>query len=72
MVKSDIEIAQASSMALITDIASKAGISSDDIEQYGKYKAKITFDGLAKLQERETGKLPLKHSISCKKMIMVN
>lgn len=64
MVKSDIEIAQASSMALITDIASKAGISSDDIEQYGKYKAKITFDGLEKLQERETGKLILVTAIN--------
>lgn len=64
MVKSDIEIAQASSMALITDIASKAGISPDDIEQYGKYKAKITFDGLAKLQERETGKLVLVTAIN--------
>ena len=64
MVKSDIEIAQASSMALITDIASKAGISPDDIEHYGKYKAKITFDGLAKLQERETGKLVLVTAIN--------
>ena len=36
MVKSDIEIAQASPMKAITDIAAKAGISSDDIEQYGK------------------------------------
>ncbi|MDN6030358.1 MAG: formate--tetrahydrofolate ligase [Lactococcus plantarum] len=51
-------------MALITDIASKAGISSDDIEQYGKYKAKITFDGLEKLQERETGKLILVTAIN--------
>ena len=51
-------------MALITDIASKAGISPDDIEHYGKYKAKITFDGLAKLQERETGKLVLVTAIN--------
>lgn len=64
MVKSDIEIAQASSMELVTDIASKAGISADDIEQYGKYKAKITFDGLEKLQARETGKLILVTAIN--------
>lgn len=64
VVKSDIEIAQASSMALITDIASKAGISADDIEQYGKYKAKITFEGLEKLQKRETGKLILVTAIN--------
>lgn len=52
VVKSDIEIAQASPMkAFITDIAAKAGISSDDIEQYGKYKAKITFEALDKLQK---------------------
>ncbi|MGO2315118.1 MAG: formate--tetrahydrofolate ligase [Pseudolactococcus laudensis] len=64
MVKSDIEIAQASSMKAITDIASKAGISSDDIEQYGKYKAKITFEALDKLQKNDNGKLILVTAIN--------
>lgn len=64
MVKSDIEIAQASSMKVITDIAAKAGISSDDIEQYGKYKAKITFEALDKLQKNDNGKLILVTAIN--------
>ncbi|MBR2763973.1 MAG: formate--tetrahydrofolate ligase [Pseudolactococcus laudensis] len=64
MVKSDIEIAQASSMKAITDIAAKAGISSDDIEQYGKYKAKITFEALDKLQKNDNGKLILVTAIN--------
>ena len=64
MVKSDIEIAQASPMKAITDIAAKAGISSDDIEQYGKYKAKITFEALDKLQKKDNGKLILVTAIN--------
>ena len=64
MVKSDIEIAQASSMKAITDIAAKAGISSDDIEQYGIYKAKITFEALDKLQKNDNGKLILVTAIN--------
>lgn len=64
MVKFDIEIAQASSMKVITDIAAKAGISSDDIEQYGKYKAKITFEALDKLQKNDNGKLILVTAIN--------
>jgi formate--tetrahydrofolate ligase len=64
VVKSDIEIAQASPMKAITDIATKAGISSEDIEQYGKYKAKITFEALDKLQKNENGKLILVTAIN--------
>lgn len=64
MVKSDIEIAQASPMKAITDIAAKAGISSDDREQYGKYKAKITFEALDKLQKNDNGKLILVTAIN--------
>ena len=64
MVKSDIEIAQASPMKAITDIAAKAGISSDDIEQYGKYKAKITFEALEKKKKNDNGKLILVTAIN--------
>ena len=39
--KTDIEIAQSSSMAPITEIAAKAGIDDKYLEQYGKYKAKV-------------------------------
>lgn len=41
MVKSDIEIAQAAKMEHITTIASKLGLKEDDLEMYGKYKAKL-------------------------------
>lgn len=64
MVKSDIEIAQASPMTAITKIAAKAGFSGDDLEQYGKYKAKITFDALKKLDKNEDGKLILVTAIN--------
>ena len=40
-VKSDIEIAQAVEMSHIRDIASKLNIQEDDLELYGKYKAKL-------------------------------
>ena len=39
--KSDIEIAQECQMLQITDIAAKAGISDEYLEQFGKYKAKF-------------------------------
>ncbi len=64
MVKSDIEIAQASPMRVITEIAAKAGIASDAIEQYGNYKAKITFAGLNALEKRDDGKLILVTAIN--------
>ncbi|GFH41739.1 formate--tetrahydrofolate ligase [Lactococcus hodotermopsidis] len=64
MVKTDIEIAQSSTMQNIIEIAAKAGISSDDIEQYGKYKAKISFDAIEKLQKNDNGKLILVTAIS--------
>ena len=41
--KSDIEIAQECQMLPITEIAAKAGISDEYLEQYGKYKAKIDY-----------------------------
>lgn len=49
---SDIEIAQKNEMLPITDIASSLGLSLDDIDLYGKYKAKLTFPTLKKLQEK--------------------
>ena len=41
---SDIEIAQQAKMQKITDVAAKLGISEDDIELYGRYKAKLSID----------------------------
>src|SRR3954468_5715458 len=47
-VPSDIAIAQAAKMRPITDIARELGLSEDEIELYGKYKAKIRLDALEK------------------------
>ena len=60
---SDIEIAQATKMQPITEIADKLGISDEHIEQYGKYKAKIDFN-LLKSSNRGDGKLILVTAIN--------
>ena len=59
----DIEIAQQCEMKPITDIAKKAGIPEDYLEQYGKYKAKIDLSLLNK-NEKENGKLILVTAIT--------
>ena len=41
--KSDIEIAQSVELKPITEVVEKVGITFDDIELYGKYKAKLSF-----------------------------
>ena len=60
----DIEIAQANEMEKITAIAKKCGLSSEDIEQYGHYKAKISFDAIRRLDAKEDGKLVLVTAIT--------
>lgn len=60
----DIEIAQANEMEKITAIAEKCGLSSEDIEQYGHYKAKISFDAIRHLDAKEDGKLVLVTAIT--------
>lgn len=57
--KTDIEIAQGCKLAPIHEIAEKAGIEQDFIEQYGKYKAKVDLKLYDKLKDRENGKLVL-------------
>ncbi len=49
--RSDIEIAQDAKMKLITEIAEEAGLELDDIEQYGKYKAKVNLDVLDRMEQ---------------------
>ncbi|MFZ7943117.1 formate--tetrahydrofolate ligase [Bacillus sp. S3] len=63
-VKSDIEIAQASTMKPILEIAEKIGLTEDDLELYGKYKAKISNDALIKMRTKESGKIILVTSIN--------
>ncbi|MBL5803341.1 formate--tetrahydrofolate ligase [Bacillus sporothermodurans] len=43
-VKSDIQIAQESKLKHIKEVAESIGLTEDDIEYYGKYKAKITYE----------------------------
>src|SRR5699024_3946758 len=61
--KSDIEIAQETTMAPITEIAAKAGIDDKYLEQYGKYKAKIDYNML-KETDKKDGKLVLVTAIN--------
>ena len=63
-VKSDIEIAQEAVMENIASVAAKVGISSDDLEMYGKYKAKISDDVFKKLENKKDGKLILVTAIN--------
>ena len=62
--KSDIEIAQSVELKPITDIVEKVGIGFDDIELYGKYKAKLSFDKIKEVQSNEPGKLILVTAIN--------
>ncbi|MCL1865922.1 MAG: formate--tetrahydrofolate ligase [Oscillospiraceae bacterium] len=55
----DIEIAQSAELLPIMDIASESGILPDEVEAYGKYKAKITQSCLERLSSRPDGKLVL-------------
>lgn len=62
--KSDIQIAQEAVMKPITEIAAKLGLEPEDLELYGKYKAKISEDYLKKIQDRPNGKLILMTAIN--------
>lgn len=63
-VKSDIEIAQESTMKPITEIAESIGLKEDDLELYGKYKAKISYEALRNIETNESGKIILVTSIN--------
>jgi formate--tetrahydrofolate ligase len=58
-VKSDIEIAQEAQSRPIVDVAAEAGLLEDEIELYGRYKAKILPAAYARLREQPDGKLVL-------------
>jgi formate--tetrahydrofolate ligase len=63
-VKSDIEIAQSAEMKPIIQIAEKIGLTDDDLELYGKYKAKLSSDTLRKIQGNPNGKIILVTAIN--------
>ncbi|WP_369350490.1 formate--tetrahydrofolate ligase [Streptococcus hillyeri] len=62
--KTDIEIAQSVALKPITEIVEQVGITFDDIELYGKYKAKLSFDKITAIQENPVGKLILVTAIN--------
>ena len=64
MMKTDIEIAQECTMEPITEVAERAGIPEEYLEQYGKYKAKISLEAIKKLDQNEDGKLILVTAIN--------
>jgi len=55
-VPSDIEIAQAAELIPIVEVAKSVGLSEDDIDMFGKWKAKVHLDVLDKFKDRENGK----------------
>ena len=62
--KTDVQIAQEAQMKPIVDVASQWDISDDEVELYGKYKAKISPDVLERLKDRPNGKLVLVTAIN--------
>jgi formate--tetrahydrofolate ligase len=62
--KSDIEIAQEAKIEHIKDIAAKIGLTEDDIEYYGKYKAKIDYNLLKRYKDKKDAKLILTTAIN--------
>jgi formate--tetrahydrofolate ligase len=55
-VKSDLQIAQAATLRPILEVAARVGISEDELDLYGRYKAKVHLDILERLQDRPQGK----------------
>ncbi len=62
--KTDIEIAQEAVLEPIVDVAARAGIQMDDLELYGKYKAKISDEYINSVKDKENGKLILVTAIN--------
>ena len=60
----DVQIAQNASMLPIKEVAAQIGLSEDDLELYGKYKAKITMETIKSLENKENGKLILVTAIN--------
>lgn len=60
----DVQIAQNAKMLPIKEVAAQIGLSEDDLELYGKYKAKITMKTIKSLDNKENGKLILVTAIN--------
>mgnify|MGYP000884686356 FL=1 len=62
--KTDIEIAQSVELQPIVDVVKKIGINYDDLELYGKYKAKLSFEKIREIEKNPVGKLILVTAIN--------
>ena len=62
--KTDIEIAQAATLKPIVEIAERIGLTFDDLELYGKYKAKIDYQTIEKVKQNKDGRLILVTAIN--------
>lgn len=62
--KTDIQIAQEAELIPIGEVAKVVGLETDDLELYGKYKAKISDEGLKRLENKKDGKLVLVTAIN--------
>ncbi|HQA59529.1 MAG: formate--tetrahydrofolate ligase [Tepidanaerobacteraceae bacterium] len=62
--KSDIEIAQEAKLEHIKDVAAKIGLTEDDLEYYGRYKAKIDYNLLERYKDKQDAKLILTTAIN--------
>ena len=62
--KTDIQIAQEAKMLPIKEVAAAYGMTEDDLELYGKYKAKLTDELWEKVKDRPDGKLVLVTAIN--------
>ena len=62
--KSDVEIAQEANMKNVIDVAAELEISQDDLELYGKYKAKLSLEKWESIKSRPDGKLILVTAIN--------
>ena len=62
--KTDVEIAQEAQMEHISKVAARLGIDEDDLELYGKYKAKISLDAWNKVKDKPDGKMILVTAIN--------
>ena len=62
--KSDVEIAQAAKMKPIVQVAAELGLTEDDLELYGKYKAKVSLNVWDRIKDRPNGKVVLVTAIN--------
>ena len=60
----DLQIAQKSKMIKINEIAQKINLTIDEIEMYGNYKAKLSYEALKKVKDNKRGKIILVSAIN--------